>query len=268
MAFGRGMGDGYRFKPAVFIRSDRVWQLLRLLQEAEEITGDLAARRDHLARSLTRIVGGAFSGLVNETDWVPGGRGTVLEFAVDGFDANSAPIMEAVHARGSSFNPALKAMKELALSDRGLVCRREQLVPDKAWYRSDYADAYILRYGYDGGVFSVIPLGAQAVFGAGILRARRDRRFSDEDLELQRMFITAAARLWRAPPTMDPRAAQLPPRLRRIFELYLTGLSEKEVADRLCLSWATVHSYTRDLYRKLGVGSRAQLLAVALRSRD
>jgi DNA-binding NarL/FixJ family response regulator len=68
--------------------------------------------------------------------------------------------------------------------------------------------------------------------------------------------------------TRHQLGAQLPPRLRRLFELYLTGLSEKEAADRLHLSWETVHSYTRDLHRKLGVGSRAQLLATVLRTRE
>jgi len=57
-----------------------------------------------------------------------------------------------------------------------------------------------------------------------------------------------------------PRA-DLPPRLRRVLDRLLHGESEKEIAARLGLSVHTVHEYTKQLYRRLGVSSRAHLMA-------
>lgn len=47
---------------------------------------------------------------------------------------------------------------------------------------------------------------------------------------------------------------------------YLSGgLSEREIAHELYLSFNTVHSHVKSVYRKLGVSSRAEALA---RARD
>lgn len=61
-----------------------------------------------------------------------------------------------------------------------------------------------------------------------------------------------------------PRAtsptSDLTPRERQVLEGLVDGLSEKQVATRLALSTQTVHSYIKQLYRKLQVRSRAELL--------
>ena len=66
-----------------------------------------------------------------------------------------------------------------------------------------------------------------------------------------------------AGPSFDPE--QLPPRVRRVLRCLLEGLSEKEAARALKLTPHTVHSYVKILYQRLGVKSRAQLLARCLR---
>jgi pSer/pThr/pTyr-binding forkhead associated (FHA) protein len=47
---------------------------------------------------------------------------------------------------------------------------------------------------------------------------------------------------------------------RRVFELLLEGLAEKQVAARLKVSPHTVHNHVRKIYAAAGVGSRAELL--------
>jgi DNA-binding NarL/FixJ family response regulator len=61
-------------------------------------------------------------------------------------------------------------------------------------------------------------------------------------------------------PTTD-----LTPRERQVLEGLVDGLSEKQVATRLELSTQTVHSYIKQLYRKLHVRSRAELVRHTLR---
>jgi DNA-binding CsgD family transcriptional regulator len=49
---------------------------------------------------------------------------------------------------------------------------------------------------------------------------------------------------------------------RRVTILLLGGRSEKEAATRLRLSQHTVHNHIKEIYRRLGVNSRAELLAL------
>jgi pSer/pThr/pTyr-binding forkhead associated (FHA) protein len=47
----------------------------------------------------------------------------------------------------------------------------------------------------------------------------------------------------------------------RVLRLLLQGLSEKQVATQLKLSQHTIHTHTKNIYRALGVHTRAELLA-------
>ncbi len=53
-------------------------------------------------------------------------------------------------------------------------------------------------------------------------------------------------------------------RERQILELILMNKKRKEIADELHLSENTIKTYTRNLYNKLGVGSREELYALLL----
>ncbi len=50
-------------------------------------------------------------------------------------------------------------------------------------------------------------------------------------------------------------------RQRQTLELLLDGKSEKEIASGLSISKNTVHVYVKNLYKRFGVSSRAELLA-------
>ena len=51
---------------------------------------------------------------------------------------------------------------------------------------------------------------------------------------------------------------------RRIFELLLCGLAEKQIASKLSLSRHTVHNHVKSIYRSYSVHSRSELLVKAL----
>ena len=59
----------------------------------------------------------------------------------------------------------------------------------------------------------------------------------------------------------------LPPRLSRVLELLKTGASEKEIANRTGLSYSSAHQYIVQIYRRAGVASRAQLMALFARNK-
>jgi PAS domain S-box-containing protein len=58
---------------------------------------------------------------------------------------------------------------------------------------------------------------------------------------------------------------ELTPRQREVLDLLMTGLGEKDVAEKLFLSRHTVHNHVKAIYRALGVSSRAELFARFIR---
>jgi PAS domain S-box-containing protein len=65
-----------------------------------------------------------------------------------------------------------------------------------------------------------------------------------------------------APPTL---LSVLAPYERKVLELLLTELTEKQIADRLGLAASTTHSYITGIFRKYGVRGRAGLMSLWLK---
>ncbi|HZZ79645.1 MAG TPA: FHA domain-containing protein [Gemmataceae bacterium] len=59
-----------------------------------------------------------------------------------------------------------------------------------------------------------------------------------------------------------PALAQLSESQRKVLDLLLRGRAEKAVAAKLDLSRHTVHNHVKEIYRRLNVSSRAELLAL------
>jgi len=53
-------------------------------------------------------------------------------------------------------------------------------------------------------------------------------------------------------------------REREVMDLIVQGRSNKEIEAQLCISFSTVKNHAYSLYRKLGVGSRAQLIRLIM----
>jgi DNA-binding CsgD family transcriptional regulator len=53
-----------------------------------------------------------------------------------------------------------------------------------------------------------------------------------------------------------------------ISELLLKGKSNKEIADLTCVSTETVKSHLQNIYRKLGVKSRLEAVALFLKEQE
>jgi DNA-binding CsgD family transcriptional regulator len=102
----------------------------------------------------------------------------------------------------------------------------------------------------------------------------KPRKASGADAR-QRAALVEFCRVWgsrfggdtpAAPPIQgkQPMPA-LGPRLRQTLELLLAGDGEKQIAGKLALSRHTVHDYVKDVYRRFGVSSRAELLSLWVR---
>ena len=80
-----------------------------------------------------------------------------------------------------------------------------------------------------------------------------------------RKVLDLFARLGPAPPVATDYG--LTPREKEILQLLVDGLSMKQVAARLALSYHTIDTHQRNIYDKLHVRSRAGAVAKALRER-
>jgi len=95
--------------------------------------------------------------------------------------------------------------------------------------------------------------------------------FGTRERRLLKIFHQELARLWVTPVLgVLPQALrdELSPRLREILAMLMRGVDEKRIAYDLGRSRHTIHNHVRILYRRLGVKSRAELLAVARPARD
>jgi two-component system, sensor histidine kinase and response regulator len=79
---------------------------------------------------------------------------------------------------------------------------------------------------------------------------------------LAALFVVLVVMLYRAQKKLQYfELAQLTNREIEIYNLLLTNLSTKEIASKLDISYSGVNFHTNNLYRKLGVQSRTELLA-------
>jgi DNA-binding NarL/FixJ family response regulator len=63
----------------------------------------------------------------------------------------------------------------------------------------------------------------------------------------------------------DRDAFGLTPRERDVLRLLVAGMTDRQIADALCVSRRTVTTHTSSLFAKLGVAGRAEAAALAVR---
>ncbi|HEY8514726.1 MAG TPA: LuxR C-terminal-related transcriptional regulator [Candidatus Binatia bacterium] len=107
--------------------------------------------------------------------------------------------------------------------------------------------------------------GLELLFGA----YRRDGTpcFSDEERDLVRGILASipdVARRLALACGVFSCGERLTPREGQVLQHLLSGLAEKEIAYELGLGARTLHHHVTALYRKLGVRSRAELMALFL----
>jgi DNA-binding CsgD family transcriptional regulator len=171
-------------------------------------------------------------------------------------DAFSTYVRE---AQERSLDPSLPRLARQLVREGQITRTRAELVGDRAWYRSEHVNEFRRTGGVDSFIFTGALTGPRGeAIGITLHRAWGDRGFGERERRVVEVFQEVSGWLHHRPP---PAPADLPPRLRDTLAALAEGLSEKQVAERLRLSPHTVHEYTKALYRRFGVQSRAELLA-------
>ncbi|MBQ6901245.1 MAG: helix-turn-helix transcriptional regulator [Firmicutes bacterium] len=73
-------------------------------------------------------------------------------------------------------------------------------------------------------------------------------------------FVKLAKQEYQNALHVHPELVELSPREREVFTLLLTDMTLSEIADELYISYSSVHFHCKNVYRKLQLSSRKQLL--------
>ncbi|QDE91946.1 helix-turn-helix transcriptional regulator [Myxococcus xanthus] len=250
------------------LRSPQVHALVRLINEAHELPARVVTRSRHLLVGLCRILGAEAGACVLERDFRPGGHVGFTEIVLEGWSGSAVSALEALRRMGSACNPAIRSLMERGSEPGTIVtAMRRELVEDWSWYGAPYVEHHLRPTGLDDSVYSSQWSGLPGVVrGIGIYRERGGRPFDAADRELLHLFHAECGAMFDPPGSskVGTPSGWLAPRERQTLELLLQGLGDKQIAARLGISRFTVNQYTKTLYRRFGVQSRAALIAQVL----
>jgi DNA-binding CsgD family transcriptional regulator len=242
-----------------------VRQLFRLIGEIRDLAGDPIAWRLRLLSGLNALLGTQV-GLTGEME---------LPYTLDHMrPANPIDLGWSGDCERDTWR---RYFSQLDISDdptwhdiyphrgRPLTRFRDQFMPASRWYQCEHVQRYRRASGVDSFIMSQRPLPSlkrdHIIY---VCRAWNDKPLMPRQARILDIFhdefaamLERGIRLSRT----DPCLAMLGPRLRQTLNLLLAGHGEKHIATCLTISRHTVHQYMKDLYGRINVCSRAELLA-------
>ncbi|WNW11190.1 helix-turn-helix transcriptional regulator [Pseudomonas sp. DTU_2021_1001937_2_SI_NGA_ILE_001] len=152
--------------------------------------------------------------------------------------------------------------KVCAAIDQPVIALREALARQDTQTSSQYRD-FLARHQVVDVVEIIAQVDGRPALGVSLLRHRREGLFQPDELQsllpLHGLMQLAAQGLPAA--SDEQRLHGLTPRERQIALLLRDGASNKALARQLGLGLPTVKTHLINLFRKLGVGSRTELVA-------
>jgi DNA-binding CsgD family transcriptional regulator len=139
---------------------------------------------------------------------------------------------------------------------------RRDIIDDETWCASPEGKLWGSA-GMDHFIISLFPLDERSCSMVSFNRRVGELSFSQRDHAIVHLLFQRIRWLHRtdgADPSGD-ELVSLTRRERQVLTLLLKGLSRKRVAADLRLSEHTIADHLKEIYRKLGVKSRAELLA-------
>jgi DNA-binding NarL/FixJ family response regulator len=148
-----------------------------------------------------------------------------------------------------------------AESGRPAIAISEVVLPTTSGY--ELCRVLKERYGADFPVVFVSGKRVDAVDRvAGLLIGADD--YLVKPVHPDELLLRVRRLIARSEPATQPRS-RLTPREQEVLQLLIEGLHQVEIADRLVITPRTVAKHIEHILAKLGVDSRAQAVAVALR---
>jgi DNA-binding CsgD family transcriptional regulator len=219
---------------------------------------------DGLFQSIAELIGverGAIFAIQNDVNG-SGWRRNLLAVRAFNFDAEDTRLTERLIVHGVCPDPIMETLVQTSTFPR--VWLRSAIMPDARWHRTEHYEQMRRPCDLEHTLYAIVcPMWGQRLFLA-LDRGRRMPNFNRAEVVLLHSFLAANPhRLALKPPPDQSRflGVSLTLRQRDVLQGLLEGMSERQVAARLRLSPHTVHDYVKQLYRAVGVASRAELLS-------
>ena len=246
--------------------------LLRLSGEAHEIA-DALERRQHVSVAISRLTGACATNLF-EIRFKPSDEGfaAISDYELTGTLAGKESLLRPYITEGlAATDPAVASF----VASKKVVGQSAEFASRYDWEASAQYQRIRRPAGIDHQVYANLHVGRR-LFGFGLHRATGEKAFDARELQcveaLMRLSPHAfgladspVGAAYRGSPAASE--ATLPQRLRPVLSALLSGDGSKQIAMNLGLSRHTVLEYTKQIYRRLGVHGRGELMALFVERR-
>lgn len=166
-------------------------------------------------------------------------------------------------ATGATWSEEARPFNVLVNREQTYTFTRTDAYSDEAWYATDLFKRFREPAGLDDVLGTGVRIREDIVSSIGLHRNLGRPRFSERDRRVAEIITTEVEWLHRVGiPDIDTTPVDnLTPRLRHVMLLLLSGSSRKQIASELAISTHTTNEYVADVYARLGVRSRAELMA-------
>ncbi|WP_213761621.1 helix-turn-helix transcriptional regulator [Caballeronia sp. dw_19] len=243
----------------MFLTTQQTILLPQIIKVLAEPQPDCALRL-RLGNLLTRLLhADQFVSYV----WNPAGKRFVDRVAIDMSDANLRNY-EAYFQYNDPITHRLRARSKPTLVT--------EIVPQAELVRTEFFNDFLARDFLYWGMNVHVPIDGESTGDIRIWRSQQKGNFDATDLALLAIIAPAfgaALRRCKDTPTGAPGDAQgadealalgLTRKEHEISRMVAMGLTDKQIASRLDISFSTVRTHLKHVFYKLSVNNRAQLI--------
>jgi len=248
------------------IRTSDVRQLFLLINQCRELWDAGQAPTMHFLRGLARLLRSQVAIRIDASRVRPGG--TAVFQGVEDCGWSSASDRERVYGYVSSRSLDVDPLTAAVVRHPGrlVTLTRADVISTAAWNQTEVRSEVHLAAGVDDSLLSLRRKPRRGEARVLVLkRSRSEGSFGESERDLVDLAHGETDWLFDDLPVPNtPADCTFSRREKETLTLLLTGASEKVVAVKLALSRHTVHDYVKAIYKKLGVASRAELMARAV----
>ncbi len=157
---------------------------------------------------------------------------------------------------------ATAPIADALLSKQSAVAMRQDLISDDKWNAIPLSKVWG-TVGFDDFIIAAFGVGPTTYSAVGFHRRVGSSRFTVREVGIARLVFSNVRWMHESIATVEASSnvLELSPRERQVVMFLINGDSRKEVARKLDLSEYTVSDHLKEIYRKFGVNSRAELLS-------
>jgi DNA-binding CsgD family transcriptional regulator len=261
-------GEGSLMSISSVVRVADVRAVFRLLNEIQAMSSQPGSWEAHMVDGLCRLVHADQGASIVLDGFGPTGDIGAVSFAASSHWMNPKAIEQWTSAMGPlrwRDDPLVDRSTKLRPAVAHTVLRPE-LMPDAEWHHASNPHLELARAADIGShliMFHRLDRPSR-VRGVTLHRSQSDKPFSQRQRDTLHLFNLELCRLYRQrklPGIDGPDLSMLSARQRQVLSHLLAGDTERQAAEALGISVHTANDHVKAIYKRLGVSSRAALMA-------